>query len=99
MRRISSSWKTTFDKLGFRRRRSKNPPVRKGRMIEMLESRHMMSADPIIVDTLEDENDGIRSENNLSLRDALAYAADEVTRPDTTQSNLRLNSSTTVRPQ
>jgi RHS repeat-associated protein len=78
MRRISSSWKATFDKLGFRRRRSKKPQFRRSRTVEMLESRHMMTTSPIMVDTLVDENDGI---GNVSLREALAIAADNISHP------------------
>jgi hypothetical protein len=77
MRRISSSWKTTLDKLGFRRRRPIKSQVRRNRSIEMLEARHMMSADPIIVDTLEDVNDTIYTEGQLSLRDALDIARNQ----------------------
>ena len=75
MRRFSSSWSNTLNKLGFRRvrrrLRKRSRLSERQLAVEFLEPRHLLS---ITVNTLVDENDGI-SAGHVSLRDAIAYAA------------------------
>src|SRR5688572_14186509 len=76
MRRFSSSWYSTLARLGFKRARrsfsyrNRRSHARLG--IESLEPRQMLSNDPIVVTTLEDQNDG--AAGGMSVRDAIAKA-------------------------
>jgi hypothetical protein len=78
MRRHPSSWLLARFAPARRKRSTRRRNLRNGRCptLESLEPRHMLS---ITVDTLVDENDG--PSGNVSFREALAMAADEVNHP------------------
>lgn len=78
MRSTLSSWTKLYTRLGFRRvyrspRRNKR--IRYRGQFESLEPRKVFDVQPILVDTLEDQNDGPTF--GTSLRDALQIAASQ----------------------